>query len=182
MGDAIATGLGQEVFMPSDGKLESATSPGHCLALAGANPIGGGSFVLAACDAVGAAGRFSFSPSGQLKLSGLGNYCVTAGAALSVQDCDEASKSSDARDKFFLVSSSAINIDMGSAASEATSLATAAAGCLSASIAELSSALQSCSLVGTESLPAMRQHSSSQSDFSELIAEARKVIGKARHS
>merc|ERR1712232_1464942 len=163
------------------GTLESATSPGTCIALSG-SPVGGGKFAPTACGAVGAEGRFSFSPAGQLQLPGLGNYCVTARETLSVEDCDEASKSSDASDKFFLVSSSAVNPSVGSAAHEAASLATAAAGRLSASISGLASALQSCALVGAESLPAMKQHSSTQSDFAELIAEARKVIEKVRHA
>merc|ERR1712232_419714 len=177
--DAIATGMGHEIFLSSEsGALESASAPGYCMALAGANPVGGGAFLLKACDAVGAEGRFSFAPSGQLKLQGLGNYCVTAGDTLSVQDCDEASKSSDARDKFFLVSSLAVDTNVGTAAGEAATLATAAAGRLSTSIASLTSVLQSCSFLGAESLPAMKQHKSS--DFAALIQEARKIIGRAR--
>jgi hypothetical protein len=148
------------------------------MALAGANPVGGGSFVLKACDTVGAAGLFVLAGD-QLKLASLGNYCVTAGDTLSVQDCDEASKSSDARDKFFLVSSSSVNTNVGSAAGDAASLATAAAGRLSTSIAKLSSALQSCALLGTGSLSA-KQQTTIKSDFMELIAEARKLIAKAR--
>jgi hypothetical protein len=60
----------------------------QCMALAGSNPVGGGSFVLKACDTVGPEGRFAFVGD-QLQLPGLGNYCVTASDSLSVQDCDE---------------------------------------------------------------------------------------------
>ena len=88
--DAISTGLGKEIFMAQEAggtgmTFESATSPGHCLA--SVNPIGGGSFVVKSCDSVGASGIFTFTESGQLKLPGLGNYCVIAnGAVLSTLD------------------------------------------------------------------------------------------------
>ena len=88
--DAISTGLGKEIFMAQESggtgmTFESATSPGHCLA--SVNPIGGGSFVVKSCDSVGDYGIFTFTESGQLKLPGLGNYCVIAnGAVLSTLD------------------------------------------------------------------------------------------------
>ena len=88
--DAISTGLGKKIFLAEESggtgmTFESATSPGLCLA--SVNPIGGWSFMVKSCDSVGASGFFTFTESGQLKLQGLGNYCVIAkGAVLSTLD------------------------------------------------------------------------------------------------
>jgi len=185
--DAIATGLGKEIFIAKESggtgtTFESTTSLGQCLA--SASPIGGGQLVLKACDAVGAEGRFSFTVSGQLKLPGLGNYCVTvSGTVLSTEDCDEVGKSSDAGDKFFLVAASPVDTNIGSVASDVAILATASADRLSASNEALSSALQSCSLIGNENLSLIQKNRGSvESYFAELIAETRKIIAVARRS
>jgi hypothetical protein len=58
---------------------------------------------------------FSLSPSGQLKMPQVGNYCVTFagdGAARAVvQDCVEAEDNTDTRDKFFM--HALLSLDMG---------------------------------------------------------------------
>ena len=59
---------------------------------------------------------FSLSPSGQLKMPHVGNYCVSfagEGAARAVvQDCVEAEDNTDARDKFFMHASLSLDTEV----------------------------------------------------------------------
>ena len=69
--------------------------------------IAGGKLALRNCDRQFSDGRsmFEAQPNGQLKMPRIGNVCVTfVGDGLKpvVQDCVEAGRDADARDKFFL--------------------------------------------------------------------------------
>ena len=59
---------------------------------------------------------FALTPSGQLKMPHVGNYCVSfagEGAARAVvQDCVEAEDNTDARDKFFMHASLSLDTEV----------------------------------------------------------------------
>merc|ERR1719158_2760589 len=93
-------------------------------------------------SAESADGRASFalSPSGQLKMPQVGNYCVTfagvgAGGAV-VQDCAEAEDNTDTRDKFFMVGVPEFDPRAAAAAKQQAALLTAAGEHLGGLLAE----------------------------------------------
>ncbi len=95
--DAVANGIGHEVFLPSaGGALASATRPDHCLTLADGSAADGGQLVMSDCPAAAEVddGRGAFEPTapGQLKFSSMGNYCVSAAGGAGLRDVAASSR------------------------------------------------------------------------------------------
>jgi hypothetical protein len=103
--DALAAGTGEEIFQLSDeGFLLSADRPDACVILADGDAAGGGRFLVSSCrtalEAEDGRAVFKMSSTGQLHLA-LGHLCVVArDAEIIAADCEEASRASDAGDKF----------------------------------------------------------------------------------
>jgi len=104
--EAIAVGDGREVLQQDeDGRIVN-LADGACLALADGDTTGGGVLAMGACSSSAEAGDgrgvFAMTPSGQLKMPRLGNYCLTVvgdGAADAdvAQGADVAATSSNAQ-------------------------------------------------------------------------------------
>merc|ERR1711862_268546 len=114
---------------------------------------GGGSFTMDTCSAPNEVsdGRnvFSLTPKGQLKMPKLGNYCLTvASSQVVVQDCEYAEGSTDARDKFFMVSVPDFDASSVSVAKENSVLIGAAQEHLGQLLAKLNQAMPSLAACG----------------------------------
>lgn len=125
--DAVAAGDGREVFSLSGERLVHVAS-GLC-----ASPLNAESKTVSFHDCASAAriddGRFSWqlNSNGQLTSRGSGASClVVVGNEVVLNDCDDATRTPDASDKFSLVAVPELNLDSARAARMGAELLSAA--------------------------------------------------------